>query len=60
MLLNSGHYRNPNQIQINLTQSQIRNTNEMQEKNTQYEIETNNKKHNETDFFLDQFLIFFL
>ena len=43
--------RNPNQIQINLTQSQMRNTNEMQEKNTQYEIDTNNKEHNETEFF---------
>ena len=43
--------RNPNQIRINLTQSQLRNTNETQEKNTQYEIDTKNKEHNETDLF---------
>ena len=43
--------RYPNQIRINLKQSQIQNTNETPEKNTQYEIDKNNKEHNETDFF---------
>ena len=54
--------RYPNQIRINLKQSQIQNTNETPEKNTQYEIDMNNKEHNETDFFFFQskFFFFFL
>ena len=52
--------QNPNQIQINLTQSLIRNTNETQEKNTQYEIDTNNKEYNETDFFFRANFLFFI
>ena len=51
--------RYPNQIRINLTQSQIQNTNETPEKNTQYEIDMNNKEHNETDFFFSEQIFFF-
>ena len=51
--------RYPNQIRINLKQSQIQNTNETPEKNTQYEIDMNNKEHNETDFFFFRANFFF-